>query len=116
GACGAVISSLDSDDLWLPRKLASEVDFLVRHPDVGVVFGDLEKYDGVQHVASFMRTTDVISKRLPTARTDGFVLSPREMYLCLLQEAPVKTPATTVRRAVLQAVGECNELLTSSAD
>jgi len=29
--------------LWLPHTLASEVDFLVRHPDVGVVFGDLEE-------------------------------------------------------------------------
>src|SRR5438309_7112016 len=115
-ARGALISFLDSDDLWLSHKLASEVDFLVRHPDVGVVFGDLEKYDGVQHVASFMRTTDVFSNRLPTARTDGFVLSPREMYLCLLQEVPVKTPATTVRRDVLQAVGEFNELWTSSED
>jgi len=115
-AGGALISFLDSDDLWLPHKLASEVDFLVRHPDVGVVFGDLEKYDGGQHVASFMRTTDVFSKRLPTARTDGFVLRPREMYLCLLQEVPVKTPATTVRRDVLQAVGRFNELWTSSED
>jgi hypothetical protein len=115
-ASGALFSFLDSDDLWRPHKLASEVDFLIRHPDVGVVFGDLEKYDGVQHVASFMRTTDVFAKRLPTARTDGFVLRPREMYLCLLQEVPVKTPATTVRRDVLQVVGGFNELWTSSED
>src|SRR5205823_7200138 len=115
-ASGALISFLDSDDLWLPHKLASEVDFLVRHPEVGVVFGDLEKYDGVQHVGSFMRTTDVFGKRLHSARTDGFVLRPREMYLCLLQEVPVKTPATTVRRDVLEAVGGFNELWTSSED
>ena len=115
-ASGALISFLDSDDLWLPHKLASEVDFLVRHPEVGVVFGDLEKYDGVQHVGSFMRTTDVFGKRLHSARTDGFVLHPREMYLCLLQEVPVKTPATTVRRDVLEAVGGFNELWTSSED
>ena len=100
----------------LPDKLTIELDFLRRHPDVGLVFGDLEKYDGACHVASFMRTTDVFSKRLPQARTDGFVLTPREMYLCLLQEVPVKTPAMTVRREVLAAVGTFDELWTSAED
>jgi len=115
-ARGALIAFLDSDDLWLPDKLTIELDFLRRHPDVGLVFGDLEKYDGACHVASFMRTTDVFSKRLPQARTDGFVLTPREMYLCLLQEVPVKTPAMTVRREVLAAVGTFDELWTSAED
>jgi len=115
-ASGALISFLDSDDLWMPDKLASEVDFLIRHPEVGVVFGDLEKYEGARHIASFMRTTDVFSKRLSSARTNGFILRPREMYLDLLQEVAVKTPAMTVRRDVLEAVGGFNELWTSSED
>jgi glycosyltransferase involved in cell wall biosynthesis len=115
-ATGTLVSFLDSDDLWLPDKLAIELDFLRRHPDIGLVFGDLEKYDGIRHISSFMRTTDVFSKRLPQARTDGFVLNPREMYLCLLQEVPVKTPAMTVRHEVLAAVGGFDELWTSSED
>jgi hypothetical protein len=116
-ASGALVSFLDSDDLWLPDKLAAEVDVLRRHPEVGVVFGDLEKYDGGRHVASFMRSTDVFSKRLPRARSDAlFVLSPRQMFLCLLQEVPVKTPAMTVRRDVLEVAGRFDERWTSSED
>src|SRR5882762_1494192 len=76
-ASGALISFLDSDDLWLPHKLASEVDFLVRHPEVGVVFGDLEKYDGVQHVGSFMRTTEVFGKPVAARRRGAGHAAPR---------------------------------------
>src|SRR6267142_1675808 len=76
-ASGALIALLESDDLWLPHKLASEVDFLVRHPEVGVVFGDLEKYDGVQHVGSFMRTTDVFGKPVAARRRGAGHAAPR---------------------------------------
>lgn len=34
---GEYIALLDSDDLWLPGKLARQVDYLVANPDVGMV-------------------------------------------------------------------------------
>jgi glycosyltransferase involved in cell wall biosynthesis len=105
-ARGALVSFLDSDDLWKPDKLGREVDFLARRPDVGAVFSDLEKHDGTEFTPSFMRATAEFSKRLAGRRhPDGLVLPPREMFRYLLQEAPVMPTAFTVRRDVFAASG-----------
>ncbi|MEA5399617.1 glycosyltransferase family 2 protein [Synechococcus sp. BA-124 BA4] len=37
-AHGEILAFLDSDDLWLPEKIARHVEHLQRHPDVGVSF------------------------------------------------------------------------------
>jgi glycosyltransferase involved in cell wall biosynthesis len=110
------VAFLDSDDLWKPDKLEREADFLVRHPHVGAVFSDLEKVDGRRFVPSFMRTTQVFSRRLGPAGAPELLLGPREMYLCLLEEVPIKTPALTVRRRLLARLGGFDERWPSSED
>lgn len=37
-ACGSYITFLDSDDLYLPDKLQTQVDFLNAHPEYGMVY------------------------------------------------------------------------------
>lgn len=37
---GKYIAFLDGDDLWMPGKLAEQVEFLERHPEVGMVFAE----------------------------------------------------------------------------
>jgi len=113
---GALVSFLDSDDLWKPDKLEREADFLARHPGVGAVFSDLEKHDGPRFAPSFMRTTEVFSPRLREGGPAEMVLGAREMYLWLLQEAIVKTPALTVRRRLLESVGGFDVRWRSSED
>jgi glycosyltransferase involved in cell wall biosynthesis len=39
-ARGQYIALLDSDDLWLPRKLEIQTAYLDAHPDVGLVYGN----------------------------------------------------------------------------
>ncbi len=56
-ATGDLVSFLDSDDLWKPEKIETEVAALARHPEVGGVFSDLEKREGATVVPSFMRRT-----------------------------------------------------------
>jgi len=113
---GALISFLDSDDLWKRDKLAREWHFLARHPEIGVVFSDLQKHDGTRFTPSFMRTTEVFSRWLREGIPGDMVLTAREMYLCLLEEAAVKTPALTVRRRLLESVGGFDESWSSSED
>lgn len=44
-AKGEYISFLDSDDLWLPEKLAADVEFIEARPNVGVVYTDALQID-----------------------------------------------------------------------
>jgi len=44
-AKGDFISFLDSDDVWLPGKLESEVSYLIEHPKVGLVCSDVVVVD-----------------------------------------------------------------------
>jgi glycosyltransferase involved in cell wall biosynthesis len=116
-AAGDLVAFLDSDDLWLRDKLACEVAVLARHPEVDVVFSDLEKRHGDRVYGSFMRQTAVFSRRLHgVSYPDGLVLQPREMRLCLLEEVPVKPSALVVRRAAFDRVGGFDETWTSSED
>lgn len=41
-AKGEYIAFLDADDIWLPDKLAKQIEFLDLNPDVGLVFGDIK--------------------------------------------------------------------------
>jgi glycosyltransferase involved in cell wall biosynthesis len=41
-ARGAYLAFLDQDDLWLPEKLAMQVAYLERHPEIGAVYCQCE--------------------------------------------------------------------------
>ncbi|NMC46689.1 MAG: glycosyltransferase [Chloroflexi bacterium] len=43
---GAIIAWLNSDDLYLPGTLQKVVTFFEEHPQVGLVYGDLQAIDG----------------------------------------------------------------------
>jgi hypothetical protein len=114
---GELLAFLDSDDLWRRDKLTQEVALLRRRPDVDAVFSDLEKRHGDRVYPSFMRETAVFSSRLRgESYPDGLVLGVREMYLCLLEEVPIKPSALVVRRAAFERVGGFDESWTSSED
>jgi glycosyltransferase involved in cell wall biosynthesis len=48
-ARGRFVALLDSDDVWLPGKLATQMTVLERHPDIDLVFTD---YLNIDHRAS----------------------------------------------------------------
>jgi hypothetical protein len=101
-----LVSFLDSDDLWAPRKLERDVACLRARPDVDGVFSDAEKRHGAAVLASWMRATPTFSRHLPRVRTGAtLVPSPRALYLCLLEEDPIVTDAVTLRREAFVRLG-----------
>ena len=101
-AQGEFISFLDSDDLWQPEKLALETTLLDAHPEMDAVFTDVSKIDGEHSVPSMARTCPIFRQFLTnTNSTCGVAVPRRTMYLCMLQEMPVKIQATTFRQKLL---------------
>ena len=105
-ATGDVIAHLDSDDLWKPEMLRTLVDFLNRNPEVGAVFCDVEVIRNAESISSIAAGMHAFPKLLALhSNADDVVFSSREMYLCLLEEVPIKPTAVLIRRNVLDTVG-----------
>lgn len=90
-ASGEFIAILDSDDLFLPGKLSTQVEYLNKHPDVGLVYGMGEGVDGSGHWLYDIHSPDHVEPNDPNA-----VLL--DCYFLLPQNA-------LVRRSVYDQVG-----------
>jgi len=116
-ARGSIVAFLDSDDQWKPEYLELQVRFLSRHPQVGVVFCNtvIENRDGTSFpLMSAMEVfPNLVMKNAPLPE---YVISSRQIYLCLLQEVPVKPSAAVVRRELFKRVGLFNEAWPSGTD
>ena len=103
-ARGEYIAFLDSDDLWLPDKLQTQLDSLRRHPARGWSYTKFAVVDG--------SGTAVVSTRIRDwPAPSGWILEE------LLREATViALPSVLVSRALLQRVGAFDEELVMCYD
>ena len=87
---GEIITWLNSDDTYLPGAVRSGVDYLMKHPEVGVVFADsiFTEADGTH----LERTRPV-----PPFNYRDFVEG------C---ENPISQPSSFIRRSVVEKAGE----------
>jgi glycosyltransferase involved in cell wall biosynthesis len=112
-----VIAFLDDDDCWKPDKLDYTVRFFARHPSAQALFTDAEKHDGTEFTRSFTRAAPVFAELL---RRHGepaeTIVPPREMFLCLLEEAPILPSTLVVRRDAFERVGRFDEAWRSFED
>lgn len=113
-ARGEFVGFLDADDLWLPWKLAVQLQHLRRHPDVGVVYAAWQVWRS-QRDGSFGTP--------PTCQAppdDGVV--PLEeagsgwLYNRLLEDCIIHTSAVLLRRSLLARVGLFDEALRRGED
>jgi hypothetical protein len=83
-AQGEYIAIMDADDVSLPDRLMWQVDFMEKHPRVGVVCGGVELIDG----AGESRTSSVVSSGVSLNRpTDNRGLQSALLTYCPFWEA-----------------------------
>ncbi len=116
-ATGQFVAFLDSDDIWKPEYLEQQVNFLGRHPEVDLVFCDTAIQGLESPVPSLMSLMRAFQELLRTKQKAGdYVISAREMYLCLLQEVPIKPTAGVFKREIFGRVGVFDEDWPSGTD
>lgn len=116
-ATGDFVAWLDSDDVWHPNKVEQQVDFLRQYREVDAVFSDVHVRHHDRNVPSLIEHMKAFRKCLDgKQRGTQFVVSQREMYLCLLQEVPIKPTALMLRRSVFEQVGLFDESARSGED
>lgn len=117
-ATGDAIAHLDSDDFWKPEMLGSLVDVLNRYPQLGAAFCDVEVVRGkaVSSIVSSMRAFPSLLASHAQPNSDIYVFTSREMYVCLLEEIPIKPTAMLIRRDVLATLGGYKESWRSGED
>ncbi len=99
-ACGDLIALLDSDDRWLPGKLATQVAFFTGHPDAQIC----------QTQEIWIRNGVRVNPGKRHRKPSGMIFSP-SLALCL-----VSPSAVMIRRRLLREVGLFDESLPACED
>jgi glycosyltransferase involved in cell wall biosynthesis len=99
---GTYVAFLDSDDIWVPGKLAEQIPWLEADPKVGLVYCDWAVTSGEAVLQSSRH------KELPAA--SGYVFDE------LIQSGFILTSGVIVRRACLDDVGDFDTSLAIAED
>jgi glycosyltransferase involved in cell wall biosynthesis len=92
------IAFLDSDDVWLPKKLEEQIDILEAMTSIDLVHSDVLKIDGGGQTIGSSASQEHLNN-----------LSPDELFLCLLNENFVSTSTVMLRRHAGESVGFFDE-------
>ena len=97
---GEYLAFLDADDILLPDRVEKRVEFLLAHPEVGVVFGDYRNFSVKgQDDQSHFQSCDRLQKMLGGRRS--MVLSSEDATAILAQENFGISGTFMIRREVL---------------
>jgi glycosyltransferase involved in cell wall biosynthesis len=116
-ATGELYAFLDSDDLLAPDRLATEVDFLARNPEVGMVFSNYRDFQGNRvHDGSHFEECALLSRRLGPPLTAVAIVLDSEASTELLLTENFGSSSPMIRRAAAESVGGYDETLRASED
>ena len=99
-ASGQFIAFLDSDDLWLPQKLSTQVEFFDKTPDALIC----------QTEEVWIRKGKRVNPKMRHKKPSGMIFEP-SLELCL-----VSPSAVMIRRVLFDRVGEFDVTLPACED
>ncbi len=112
---GEFICFLDADDIMCPGRLRLQIDYLIKHPQVGAVFTDYRNFSEDElSPESHFDTCDKLRLRL--AGRSALTLTSVDATALLLQENFGIPSTMMIRHAVLDRVPGFSEALQTSED
>lgn len=116
-ASGEFVAFLDSDDMWKPDYLDRQISFFSRHPEADAVFSDTEIRGAMVPIPSLIGLMGAFRSTLAKyPKGPEYLLTEREMFICLLEEVPIKPSAVIIRKRVFDKVGVFDEGWPSGTD
>ncbi len=117
---GEYVCFLDADDTLLPGSIAKRLDFMQRHPEVGMVFTDLyrcrSKGDDTE---VHLRDNGFLKKFEPAivkSQPPEYILNARYVPLAFEHNPFIKTPTVMLRKSIIENVGGFDRSLCAAED
>jgi glycosyltransferase involved in cell wall biosynthesis len=92
-ATGDFIALLDSDDLWVPRKLELQMNYVDNYPECGLVYTDMKTFDD----------TGIIEESVKVSR--NLTLPSGRIFPQMFVETLFQTSAVLIRKSCIDRVG-----------
>ena len=118
-ASGEWLAFLDSDDLWLPEKLAADLAILEQHPEIDILFSNYRNINHVKGIdqTGFEQTHAAFGQLVTSPLTPTVNQIKSGLPQALLMTNPIGTASIiTLRRNVFQRAGNFNVTLSGPED
>jgi len=94
-ARGELIARMDADDIALPHRLATQLEYLRQHPDIGIAGGCVEFFAAAGVGAGNLAYRDWLNG----------LREPSDIQRAIFTESPIPNPTAVFRRPVLERLG-----------
>jgi glycosyltransferase involved in cell wall biosynthesis len=102
-ATGDFIAFNDSDDIWLPGKLSTQINYLLAAPEIGLCYTSWIVWDQQQPLQQRLNKQPNISAQQLVPEFSGWI------YLKLLKVSYIHTTTAVMRKDIIDNVGYFNE-------
>ena len=118
---GRYIAFNDDDDLWLPGRLKTQLEFLERHPEIDMVFGDLQAFteagdDPETYYYPHRPTLTRLGKRMTLGDPPFYRYTPGKLIGPFMSNMTMFFQTVLVRRELIETIGGIDPFARSAAE